>query len=184
MKGTKVASRYAKSLLMLAVEQNMADEAYADMQRIHATCIASKDLTSVMRSPVINGDKKLSVLGAIFPGLGKLTSGFIRIITTHRREDILPEIASSYISQYKEHKKIVTAEVITAVPLNDNARKKIAESLKKSQGKEVDVVEKVDADLIGGLIVRVGDKQFDGSIARKLNDLRKQFSDNPYVPEF
>ncbi|MFI5205117.1 MAG: ATP synthase F1 subunit delta [Flavobacteriales bacterium] len=184
MKGTKAAPRYAKSLLMLAIEQKMDERAYTDMLLMKKTCDQNEDLRILLRSPVIKGDKKTSILTALFPSLSPIVSGFIKIITQHRRENMLYEIAGSYIAQYKEHKKIVVAEVISAVKISDNARKKISETLHKSQGKEIEIVERIDKDIIGGLIVRVGDRQFDGSIMRKLNDLRKQFSDNPYIPEF
>jgi F-type H+-transporting ATPase subunit delta len=184
MKGTKAASRYAKSLLMLAIEQKLEQQAYADMQQIIKTCDGNADLRVLLRSPVIKSDKKNTVLKAVFPSLNKVTSGFVKIITDHRRENMLYEIAASYVSQYKEHKKILVAEVITAVKLTDDARKKITDSLKKSEGREVEITERIDKDIIGGLIVRVGDRQFDGSIMRKLKDLRKQFQNNPYVPEF
>jgi F-type H+-transporting ATPase subunit delta len=184
MKGTKAASRYAKSLLMLAIEQKMEEQAYNDMLLVKKTCDQNADLRILLRSPIIKSDKKTSILTAVFPSLSKLTAGFVKIITQHRRENMLYEIAASYIDQYKEHKKILVAEVITAVKLTDDARKKIAESLRKSQGRDIEITERVDKEIIGGLIVRIGDRQFDGSIMRKLNELRKQFSDNPYVPEF
>lgn len=184
MKGTKAASRYAKSLLMLAIEQKMEEQAYNDMLQIKKICDQNDDLRILLRSPIIKSDKKTSILMAVFPSFSKITAGFIKIIAQHRREIMLYEIAVSYVAQYKEHKKILVAEVITAVKLTDDVRKKIAESLRKSQGKDIEVVERIDKDIIGGLIVRIGDRQFDGSIMRKLNELRKQFSDNPYVPEF
>ncbi len=185
MKGTKAASRYAKSLLSLAVEQKTLDTAYADMKLIDDTCDANRDLQLLLKSPVVKADKKQAVMNAVFgKALSSLTAGFIKLIIQHHREDLLHEISDSFVKQYRAHKNIGVAEIITAVPLKTDVKNKIAEQLRKQEGREMNVIEKVDENIIGGLIVRVGDKQFDGSILRKLNDLKKEFSKNPYVPTF
>jgi F-type H+-transporting ATPase subunit delta len=184
MQSTKAASRYSKSLLMLAIEQKMDVQAFNDMELVKKTCDQNNDLRILLRSPIVKGKKKNTILKAVFPSLSPLSAGFIKIITDHRRENMLYEIATNFISQYKEYKKVLIAEVITAVPLTEEAKTKISKELHKSQGKEVEITSRIDKNIIGGLIVRVGDKQFDGSIMRKLNELRKQFSDNPYIPEF
>lgn len=184
MKGQRVAYRYAKSLLNLAVEQNMLEEAYTDMKRIAATCNESRDFVIFLRSPVVKADKKMDVINKVFGNsLHKLSAGFINIITTHRRESVLAEIANSFVDQYRKHKKIAKAEVITAVKLDDALKAKIIAAVHKSEGKEVEISEKVDPSIIGGLIVRVGDKQYDGSIIRKLKSLKKDFSQNAYVSQ-
>jgi F-type H+-transporting ATPase subunit delta len=105
----------------------------------------------------------------------------VNIITTHRRENVLAEIANSFVAQYLAHKNVAKAEVITATPLDATLRSRILEVVKRSEGREVEMVEKVDPDIIGGIVVRVGDRRYDGSIARKLRQLRKDFSHNAYV---
>lgn len=181
----KAASRYAKSLLSLAIEQKVLDAAYNDMKLIDDTCDQNPDLQALLRSPVIKGDKKQAVMNAIFASkLSPITAGFIKLIIQHRREDVLHEIADSFVKQYKAHKNIGVAEIITATPLKADIKAKILEQLRKQEGREMEIIEKIDPSLIGGLVVRIGDKQFDGSISRKLNDLKKEFSKNPYVPSF
>lgn len=183
MKGIKAASRYAKSLLSLAIEQKMLDAAYDDMKLIDDTCDQNRELQALLRSPVIKGEKKQAVMQAIFGSkLSPITAGFVKLIIQHRREDLLHEIADSFVKQYKAYKNIGVAEIITAAPLKADVKSKIIEVLRKQEGREMEIIEKVDPSLIGGLIVRIGDKQFDGSISRKLNDLKKDFSKNPYVP--
>lgn len=185
MKGVKAASRYAKSLLSLAIEQKSLDAAYNDMKLIDDTCDQSRELQALLKSPVIKADKKQAIMTALFGSkLSPITAGFMKLIIQHRREDILHEIADSFVKQYKAHKNIGVAEIITASPLKADAKAKILEQLRKQEGREMEIIEKVDPSLIGGLIVRIGDKQFDGSISRKLNDLKKDFSKNPYVPAF
>lgn len=184
MKGTRIASRYAKSLLLLAVEQNMLEEAYRDMNSIAVVCKENRDFLVFLRSPVVKADKKVSVINKVFEGkLGKLVSGFIEIITTHRRENILGEIAQSFVLQYQNFKHITTAELVSAVKLDDTQRKAVIEKIKASFSANVEITEKIDPSIIGGMIVRVGDKQYDASISRKLKELKKDFSKNQYISQ-
>lgn len=185
MKGTKAASRYAKSLLALAIERNEVDSAYHDMRLIDDTCDTNRDLQLFLKSPIVKADKKQQVVEALFgTQLKPLTAGFLKLIIQHRRENLVHEIADSFVKQYREHKNIGLAEIISATPLNADSKSKIVAQLKKQEGREMEVIEKVDPTIIGGLVIRIGDKQFDGSISRKLSDLKRDFSKNPYVPSF
>lgn len=98
---------------------------------------------------------------------------------------ILQNIASSFNAQYKTLKHIDTAYITTAVPIDENLRKTILASIKKTiNNNNLELIEKVDSAIIGGMILRVGDKQVDESIRRKINDLQKEFSKNPYIKEY
>lgn len=185
MKGTKSAPRYAKSLMSLAIEQKSLEQAYLDMKLIDDTCDQNKDLQIVLRSPVIKADKKHAVMNAVFANkLSPIVAGFVKLIINHRRENILHPIADSFVRQYKAYKNIGVAEIITSSPMKPEVRVKVLAELKKQEGREMEIIEKVDPTLIGGLIIRIGDKQFDGSISRKLAELKKEFSKNPYIAEF
>ena len=175
---TRVASRYAKSLLALALEQGELENAYNDMKLVSETCDSSKDLSLLLQSPIVKPDKKTEILREIFAGrLGKLSLSFIDIIIKKRRENYLEAIARKFQNQYKSHKNILTAVVTSAVGLDDNIRSEIMKIVKDSANAEVELVEKANKDLIGGLILRVGDKQIDASIQRKLINLRRDFSE-------
>ena len=175
---TRVASRYAKSLLALALEQGEMENAYNDMKLVSETCDSSKDLSLLLQSPIIKPDKKTEILREIFAGrLGKLSLSFIDIIIKKRRENYLEAIAREFQYQYKSHKNILTAIVTSVVGLDDNIRSEIMKIVKDSANAEVELVEKADKDLIGGLILRIGDKQIDASIQRKLINLRRDFSE-------
>ena len=184
MKGIRVSYRYAKSLMMLAIEQKMLEDAYRDMKMLSDICQPNHDFVVVLKSPIIKSDKKIAIIRAIVKGkLSPIVDGFIKIIATHRREGYLVEIAHSFVAQYKEYNKVSVAEITSASKLDDVQRKKIAEAVKKVVGQDVELVEKINPDIIGGLIVRVGDRQFDGSISRKLKELKKGFSKNQYVSQ-
>lgn len=185
MRDTIVASRYAKSLLDLALEQGQLEQVHADMKLISETCKNHKELSIFLKSPVIGPDKKKAVLKELFLGkVSPMTEGFIILMANHRRESYFEAIASSFLNQYKNHKKILTAVITTAVGLDDSLRAQVLDMVKKETQSEVELVEKIDKGLIGGFVLRVGDKQVDASILRQLNDLRKDFSENPYVKEF
>lgn len=182
MRGAKVAYRYAKSLLGLAVEQNMLEQAYADMEKIAAVCHANREFRVFLKSPVVKADKKISVIQSVFGNqLSPIVGGFVKIIATHRREDVLAEIADSFVAQYKEFKKISTAEITTAFKMDEKLKENIRQVIMKSEGREVTITEKIDPSLIGGIKVRINDRLFDASISRKLAELKKEFSNKDYV---
>jgi F-type H+-transporting ATPase subunit delta len=184
MQGTKVASRYAKSLLDLSLERGQLEKVYADMKNVLDACKESRDLVLMLKSPIIKSDKKEAVLNAVFKGLSEITREFISIIVRKKREYALEAVAESFVSQYREHKKILTAVITTAVGLDDDLRKRVLEIVKKSANSEVELIEKIDKSIIGGFIIRVGDKQDDTSIRTKIMKLTRAFNENPYIKEY
>jgi F-type H+-transporting ATPase subunit delta len=179
---TKVAKRYAKSLIDLSNEQGSLDAVNNDMKLFVDTCRKNRDLELLLGNPIINSDKKLAVLQQIFSSkLGKITMAFFSIVVKKGRENYLFEIAKAFISQYKVLKGIQTAEIISAVGLDDNLRKKVYDLVRNSSNSEVELVEKVDRSLIGGFVLRIGDKQYDASVASDLRKFTQSFSSNPYI---
>ena len=179
---TKVAKRYAKSLLDLAKERGEQEAINNDMKLLAEVCEESHDLRVLLGSPIINGDKKLAVLKKVFSGkISKLTMSFFEIITHKGREGQLEGIAKEYIRILKEFKGIQTAIVTSAIGLDDKLRSEVYTLIKESLNSEIELIEKVNKDLIGGFILRVGDKQYDASIARDLRLMRQELIDTSYV---
>ncbi len=184
MQGTRVASRYAKSFIDLSTEQGVLEQAYSDMKSILSLCESNPDFVNFLKSPLIKTDKKQAVLKEIFEGkLNKVTDAYIQLITSKKREIYLAEIAFEFVNQYKEKKKILTAVITTAKGIDDVIRKEIMDIVKGTGNSEVVLQEKINTDIIGGFILRIGDKQVDASIARKLNTLKRSFKENPYIKE-
>jgi F-type H+-transporting ATPase subunit delta len=183
MRDIKVASRYAKSLLKIAIEENSLEDLNNDMVLVNDVCINNKELTLLLQSPIIKSDKKAAIMNEIFDGkISQIASSFIAIIISKKREAILGDIAATFIDTYKIHKNIKTAQVTSAIPLSaDQKDKVIAILMASSNTKSVDLKEIVDPSIIGGMIVRVGDKQIDESIKRKLTNLEMEFNDNHYI---
>lgn len=180
---SKAARRYAKALLAHAIDKDELSAVSADMKYIQAVCTENENLVAMLKSPVIKIEKKLSVLKAVFSGeIGSLSLKFIDLVAESNREQILPEIAHAFTNLYRAHKGIVSAEVITAVPIDGATRDKVITMVKKL-GDNVELEEKIDEDIIGGFIIRVGDKQYDESIASRISAMKRAFAKNPYISE-
>ena len=178
---TKVGKRYAKSLFSLSQERNVSEAVAADMKLLAAVCEDNRDFRLLLSSPIIHSDKKLAILNKTFGGrVHSLTLQFFDIITKKGREFYLPQIALEFIRLYKEHKGIQTAIVTSAVGLDDNLRKQVYKMVSESLNSEVELVEKVDQNLIGGMILRVGDKQYDASIASELRKIKQTLMDGKF----
>ncbi|MDX9750783.1 MAG: ATP synthase F1 subunit delta [Flavobacteriales bacterium] len=179
-----VAYRYARSLMDLATEQGQVEAVHADMGVVAATTAASRELRVLLNSPVVKADKKSAVLDKVFGGrVGEVAQRFMAILVRKGREGMLPQVAAAVQELYKRQKGIVTAEVTSAAPLDDSAREQVrALATARHPGKTVELDEHVDPELIGGLTIRIGDEQYDGSVSRRLSDLRREFSKNPYIP--
>jgi F-type H+-transporting ATPase subunit delta len=182
MRGHKASIRYAKSLIDLALSQEITEAVYKDVILIKESLRANRELVVVLKSPIIKQDKKSVILSKVFENkLGDLTQAFIKIIVLKKRESMLVDICNDYIHLYKEHKNIITAEVKTAAVLSDATKKKIGEMVKSIAEGNLEIIETVDLDLIGGFVIKVGDKQIDESISQKLNKINREFSHNPYI---
>lgn len=186
MAGQRVASRYVKSLLGLAVEQNALEAVSRDMKMFDTLCDNNRDFLVMLRSPIIKHERKRDILERIFKGkVHELTWAILDIITRKNREPLLPAIANDFHRAYNEYHGIGSASLVTAFKIDPEIRKQIeAVAIKLSRKEKTDLIEKVDPSLIGGFILNVGDQQIDTSIAGKLKALRLKFSYNPYKREF
>jgi len=185
MAETKVARRYAKSLLDLGKERNITELLYNDMMLVTAAIKENRQLAVMFKSPVISTDKKDAVLKQIFGSkINEASLEFMRIITRKKREYYIDDIAKSFIDLYKSYKNIQPAYVITAIPMDERLRNEMLDIVKKSTGSSIELQEIVDPGIIGGFILRWGDRQIDASVTSKLNSLKKDFSKNLYLKDF
>ena len=175
---TKAATRYAKSLIDLSVEQNALENLKNDMVLFRKVVDENPQLEAILQNPIVPLDKKRGILSATFDSLvHDITKSFFKLIVSKGRSAILFEVSRQFIKQYNALKGIMTASVKSATPLTEANLVSIVEVVKRELGaNEVIIDSKVDPSLIGGLIIKVGDKQFDASISGKLNKLKKQFA--------
>jgi len=179
----RLSARYAKAILDLAIEKGQLDAVYNDMLFLDAACQSSRELVSVLRSPIIKADKKGSILEAITAGkVSDITASFNRLLLAKEREAYLPEIASSFIEQYKTYKGIRTVRLTTATPVSDDVKVAIVDKLKAARSiQQVDLHTRVDESLIGGFVLEIGDELVDASVAFELKNIRKQFQNNDFI---
>jgi len=178
MAQTRTAIRYAKAVLDLAKDQKSAEIVNADMKSIANAVEASTELKDMLLSAVIPVATKKSALLAIFNDLNKLSSGLINTLIENKRIDILGEVAQKFTELYNESQGKQVAKVTSAVGLTDALKAKVLAKVKELTGKEADIVNIVDESILGGFILRVGDIQYDASIANKLNKLKREFTLN------
>ena len=178
MAQTKAASRYAKSLIDLSVERNVLESSKNDMVLFNTVVDENPQLEAILQNPIVPLDKKLGILIDTFgKHVNDITNSFFKLIVKKGRSGILFETSKQFIIQYNRIKKIVTADVTVATALTAAQREEIIATVKKEVGAEaVNIVEKIDESLIGGFILRVGDRQFDASIQGGLNKLKKDFA--------
>ena len=183
MNNPRLAGRYAKSLLDLAVEQNNLEAVYADMKYLLAVNTGNPDFVNVLKSPVITADKKLKVIEAVTERkVSNITGLFIKLLVQKTRESNLPEIVKAFIDQYNKLKNIHRVKLTTAIPVSPELQKDIIKKVitdNNFQNIELETV--IQDELIGGFKLEMGGLLVDASVLRDLNDVKKQFADNEYI---
>jgi F-type H+-transporting ATPase subunit delta len=183
MSNTRLAGRYAKSLLDLATEQGQLEAVYADMKFIHALCNASSDFVNMLHSPIIKADQKNSIINEVLKNkVGTLTNSFTVLLVKKGRELELPAMAAAFIEQYNAIHGIHQVTLTTAVALSEDIKKSIEQKVKvAAQFKTVELTTKIDESLIGGFVLEFNNNLVDASIARDLKDIKKQFLNNEFI---
>ncbi|WP_108425168.1 ATP synthase F1 subunit delta [Flagellimonas amoyensis] len=178
MDQNRAAIRYAKATLDFAVEKKAADAVENDLRDIAAVISESGELQQVLESPVVKSEVKKNALLEIFKGSNEITKGLIQTLLDNKRIAMLQEVALKYIILHEKKKGEEVAYVTTAVPLTAELEKKILAEVTKATGNKVTIQNKIDEGIIGGFVLRVGDTQFDASIANKLNGLKREFTNS------
>lgn len=176
MKGVRAAIRYAKALMQLAEENKSLDTVVADVKMIHNLVEGSADLRMLLSSPLIKSDKKQSILTSLLTDkVSDLTLKFIQLVVEQNRESNLGVIAEEFIGIYNENNNIAKVSLTTATALDTNSRDLILKTIKEKYNfSEIQLEESVDADLLGGMVMRIGDKQMDASIRGQLRKIENE----------
>ena len=177
MSEIQVASRYAKSLIDLAQEQNALEPVRKDIELFIHVCKENPLLRAVLRNPIIGPDKKGAILNELFTDkVNPMILSYFKIVVNKGRSEILYATAKEFINEYNIRKNIVKATVSSAAPLSEKNKKQLEKLLKELTKGEVILETKVDPELIGGYILKIGDRQFDASISSSLRKLKKEFN--------
>lgn len=174
----RVATRYAKALLDLAREENSIDAVYEDMRYVVELIKEHAELRAVLENPIIKQDKKQQIVEAVF---GKAVQDnvrrFFNIMIKKGRAGLLYGLGREFIVLYYKEKNIQKASVTSAASLSAAHSNTLKQLLEQETGSTIILDELVEPDLIGGMVVRVGDRQIDASVAGKLERLEKHFKE-------
>lgn len=183
MQNPRLAGRYAKSLLDLAVERNELETVHEDILFLQQVCRNSREFVGLMKSPVIEPAKKEKVFTAVTSGkISALTASFHKLLLLKGREANLPEIITSFINLYNKKKGIHTVKLTTASPVSDELKQQIMQKIKGQTGFEsIELKTEVNEELIGGFVLEMGDSLVDASIAYDLRAIKKQFLNNDFI---
>ena len=185
MKGTRATIRYAKALLQLSVEKDYLSQSYTDMIHVDQLCSLSKDFVLLLKSPIVKTDLKLKIINEVLNNkVSESSLRFINIITSKKRESLLPEIVHNFIELYKAQNNIQSATVTTAVPLSGDTKKSVLNYIKNQTKSTIELKELVDESIIGGAIIKMGDKQLDASVSKEILELKQIFNQNLYLQDF
>ena len=178
MAGTRAAIRYAKAVLSLASDQKAAEAVNNDMKLIATTIEENVELSQALKNAIVKSDAKIVALTKIFPNINSISSGLFNILMSNKRIDILGDVASKYTKLFDELNGKEIAQVTTAFPMNNDLEIKVLAKVKELTSKAVELENMVDESILGGFILRVGDKQYDASVSNKLNKLKREFTLN------
>lgn len=178
MSGSRAAIRYAKAVLSLATDQKSAEAVNSDMKSITNAIAQSEDLNQMLQSPVVRSSDKKAVLTSVFNNANVATTNLIDTLISNKRLALLNDVAASYTQLYDQMRGTQVATVTTAVPLTDDLKTKVLAKVKELTGKEAEVENIIDESILGGFILRVGDIQYNASIANKLDKLKREFTLN------
>lgn len=182
----RIATRYAKSLILLAQEKGKLDEVFNDMKSIDSIFEGSPDLKLMFKSPIITADKKLNVVKSLFESkINEFTYRFLALLIKKGRESHLHEVVESFIIQYNELKNITVVKITSAVKLDTSLVQSIVNSLKKKeQLQDIELHEIIYSSMIGGFVLQYGDKMIDSSVSTSLHSLQNLIQDDSFVKKY
>ena len=168
-----ISVRYTKAIFAIAVDKKSLEAVKADMDDIFAIMNESAELQAFFKNPVLKPSKKEELVKLIFPKFNFYTLSFINLLIQNRREEYLHSISRNFLDRYMKFKGIETGMVTTAVKMPEPILEKIKVLIQDALKKEVEISNKVDENIIGGMIIQIGDKQFDASVKSSLEKTKR-----------
>ena len=172
--GDLVSDRYASALYDLAAEKKLVDLVVEDLSNLKNILKDNKELSLVVKSPLITSNDKLNIFESLLKKINanELTSTFLKVIEKNKRFSSLTSIISQFMNINSQKRGDVLADITSADELNDDQKNNITNQLKSILGDKLSLSFDVDKSIMGGLIVKVGSKMIDTSLANKINKLR------------
>lgn len=174
MNESAIAVRYAKALFLLALEKDILEQVWEDMNLVQQALNENNRFELYLDSPVIKPSQKRELIKQVFKiQIHEISFNFLDVLIQNKRESYLQAIFRRFQSDYRDYKGIKTAVITTAVILDKSISDKIQKLISNSFQTEVDLKVNLNSDIIGGFVLRVGDQQYDASIATSLKRMRR-----------
>lgn len=182
MKNTLLIRRYAKAFLDYAIENKMTEQGLADLELLTATLQGNRELRNILSQPFLSKAKKETIISRIFEGkISDKTLKFIKLMLDKNRHEIIPQILVPYRELYYEYKNIAEVTITTAVKIDEQMQQKLIWFVKDKINGNVQIINKIDKNIIGGFIINYLDYQYDRSVRNELKSLQGLFDENLYV---
>ena len=176
MAGTRAAIRYAKAILDIANDKGVAQAVNNDMNTIASTISSNIELSTFIQNPTTKVEVKESALLEVFAGVNGVTKSLFHLLFENKRFEILGAIAWEYNQLFDEMNGVEVAKVTTAVPMDAALEAKVLAKVSTLSNKKITIENIVDASIIGGFVLRIGDQQYNASIANRLQVLKRELS--------
>jgi F-type H+-transporting ATPase subunit delta len=176
MAGTRAAIRYAKAILDIANDKGVAEAVNIDMNSIKSTISSNLELSTFIQNPTTKVEVKESALLEVFAGVNGVTKSLFHLLFENKRFEILGAIAWEYNQLFDEMNGVEVAKVTTAVPMDAALEAKVLAKVSTLSNKKITIENIVDASIIGGFVLRIGDQQYNASIANRLQVLKRELS--------
>jgi F-type H+-transporting ATPase subunit delta len=178
MKDRKLATRYARALLSALPDPARSEAAGSFLSSLGAAMRESPEFRSLMLDPAFPASARKSALLdlARHARQSETTANFLTTLVDNGRCAALPSIAEVFLEERERMLGIVPAELVTASPVSDQQRQRVARALETMTGSSVRLTCSLDSSLLGGAVTRVGSMVYDGSLRTQLNDLRRKMS--------
>lgn len=168
---TRAARRYAGALFRVAIKTGLLDETRSGLDAF-VVALKNPQILRALNNPRFPEASRQRVMHALLSNSGPGMTTFIELLMERSRLDLLPDVARSFGRLVDEHNKVTDAEAVTALPLSELQEAALKSRLEETTGYTVRLKTRVDERIIGGIVVRVGDRQFDGSVATQLRAMR------------
>ena len=174
MQSTKASLRYAKAIFETAKERGCVDPILIDLKKVGEIIDEKKELFSLIHNPTINHKKKSDLFVKAFGSkLHNTTMSFLMLVFKKGRESALSQIINRYKELYNKEKGIVLAEIISSKPLSEEIKESVKQKINPKG--PVDLKEIIDKSILGGFIINSGDLQYDASVRKKINNVKRAF---------
>ncbi len=176
MSNSRAAIRYAKAILDMATSKSVALEVSQDMTLISNTIEANAELNNFIQNPTIRVEVKESVLMEVFAAVNNVTKGMFHLLFENKRFEILESIAVQFNKLFDEANGVQVATVTTATALTAELEVKVLAKIGTFSDKKITIKNIIDPSIIGGFILRIGDNQYNASVANRLQVLKRELS--------